>query len=233
MSILNFAEGAKLESDAENKGRTRGSGTIESVARQEVRLPNLLYMSRLRFLLPRNRRYIVIIVDYISIFSIIICGVFIASLGALPLVVANLLPADPIGLKDSNQLLSTSPDPNTLSVVPHLGDQGSLPSTSTYDSLESIAATDPAAMGSEASAYIFENEGLQPGIKINAQLRKRQGESCASELKKLQPPTLAPPKPVEPPTLEEQLLTLPPTHKTEPEDSDSPIPTYVDVKTIL
>ncbi|MCJ1348084.1 hypothetical protein MMC31_006315 [Peltigera leucophlebia] len=150
-------------------------------------------------------------------------GVFITFLGALPLIVANPLPADSIGWKDSDQLLSTYLDPNALSLVPNLGDQGSLPSisfdTSTHDSLESIAATTPGAVGTDVSTAVCENEEVQPGVKNNAKLRKRQGESCVSPYKKTQSPTIAPPKPIVLPDLGEQLLTLPPETDTEPDNN--------------
>lgn len=51
----------------------------------------------------------------------IIYSVFITCLGAFPLIVTNPGPADPIGLQDLDQLLSTYLDLNTLSFVPDLG----------------------------------------------------------------------------------------------------------------
>lgn len=170
-------------------------------------------------------------------------GAFIPFLGALPLIVANPLPpADPaVDWKDSNnnQLLSTyldDPNAGLLSLVPNLDNQGSsLPSidfdtTSTHDSLESIAATDPGPIiiGTELSAAaVCENEGgVQPGggVKMtnNAKLlRKRQEESsCASQYKKSQPPTLAPPKPIVIPDTGELLLKLPSATGTGADDNE-------------
>lgn len=162
--------------------------------------------------------------DYIGSISMMIYGLVIAFLEALPLIVANPLPADPIGLNDPNQLLSIYSDPNALSSVPNLGNQGSPPSigfdTSTYDSLESIAVTDPGAVDTEVSAGVCENEGAQPGAKTNAKLSKRQGESCASSYKNTLSPPIAPPKPLELPDLKEPLTDFPPPAKSEPEDNE-------------
>lgn len=151
-----------------------------------------------------------------------IYGLVIAFLEALPLIVANPLPADPIGLKDPNQLLSIYSDPNALALVPNLGNQDSLLSidfdTSTYDSLESVAVTDPGAVGTEHSAGACENEGAQPGANTNAKLPKRQGESCPWSYKNTQSPTITPPKPLELPDLREPLPDFPPPTKTKPDD---------------
>ena len=160
---------------------------------------------------------------YIGSIFMMIYGLVIAFLEALPLIGANPLPPDPIGLKDPNQLLSIYSDPNALSLVPNLGNQGSLPSigfgTSTYDSLESIAVTDPGAVGTEVSAGVCENEGAQPGAKTDAKLSKRQGESCASSYKNTQSPSITPLKPLELPDLTEPLIDIPPPAKTEPDDN--------------
>lgn len=141
-------------------------------------------------------------------------GFLIVFLGALPLIFANPLPADSIDSEHPNQLIPTYLDPIIFSLVPDLGNQGSLPSVgldaSTHDSLGSITATDPAAIGSETSAGICESEGLQPGVKTNTKFRKREGGSCASQSKKSQPPTIAPPNPILIPNPGEQLLTFPP-----------------------
>lgn len=143
-------------------------------------------------------------------------GLLIVFLEALSLIVANPLPADSI---DSNQLLWNYLDPIVLQLVPDLGNQGSLPSvdlsTSTHDSLESIAAAYPAGTGSEASADVCENEGLQPGVQTNTKLRKRQGKSCASQFKNSAPSTITSPKPISPANPGEQLFTLPPASNTD------------------
>lgn len=139
-------------------------------------------------------------------------GVLTVFLGALPLIVANPLPADSIDSEHSNQLLSNYLDPTVLSLVPDLGNQGSLPSvglgTLTHDSLASITATYP-AIGSEASADVCENEGLQPGVQTNTKLRKRQGGLCASQFKGSQPSTITPPTLILLPDPIEKLLNLP------------------------
>lgn len=149
-------------------------------------------------------------------------GLLIVFLGALSLIVANPLPADSI---DSDPLLSTYLDPIVLSLVPDLGHQGSLPSvglgTSTPDSLTSITATYPAAIGSEASAGGCENEELQPGVETNTKLRKRQ-ESCFSQFKKSQPPTITPTKPILVPNPEVQLLNLPTLFDTDDNECKKP-----------
>lgn len=156
--------------------------------------------------------------------SMMIYGLVIAFLEALPLIGANPLPADPIGLKDPNQLLSIYSDPKALSFVPNLGNQGSLPSigfdTATYDSLESITVTDPGAVGTEVSAGLCENEGAQPGAKTNAKLSKRQGESCASSYKNTESPSITPLKPLELLDLMETSIDIPPPAKTELEGNE-------------
>lgn len=139
-------------------------------------------------------------------------GVFIFFLGALPLVVANPLPADSIDLEHSNKFLSNDLYPTVLPLVPDLGNQGSPPSvglgTLTHDSLESITATYP-AIGSEASADVCEYEGLQPGVQTNTKLRKRQEGLCPSQFKGSQPSTITPPTPILLPDSGEKLLNLP------------------------
>ena len=139
-------------------------------------------------------------------------GLSIVFLGALPLIVANPLPKDSI---DSDLLLSTYLDPIVLSLVPDLDNQGNLPSvdlgTSIPDLLKSITATYLAAIGSEASADGCENKELQPGVETSTKLRKQQ-ESCFSQFKKSQPPTITPTKPILLPNPEEQLLNLPNGH---------------------
>ncbi len=139
-------------------------------------------------------------------------GVLIFFLGTLPPIVANPLPVDSIDSEHSNQLLSNYLDPTVLPLVPDLGNQGSLPSvglgTLTHDPLESVKATYP-AIGSEASADVCENEGLQPVVQTNTKLRKRQGGFCASQFKGSQPSTITPPTLILLPEPEENLLNLP------------------------
>lgn len=230
---------AKLESDAEKKdeleaadrssllyGKKRSFCNISSrqpwwyISRSDATIFSSLH----KYCQPCYWETEICIVDYIGSISMMIYGLVIAFLEALPLIVANPLPADPISLNDPNQLLSIYSDPNALSLVPNLGNQGSPPSigfdTSTYDSLESIAVTDPGAVGTEVSAGVCDNEGAQPGAKTNAKLSRRQGESCASSYKNTLSPSIAPPKPVELPDLREPLIDFPPPVKPGPEENE-------------
>ena len=122
-----------------------------------------------------------------GIISMMIYGLFIACLGAFSLIFGQFVSSRSNRLESLESIAVDHfrpKHPLSDSTFRHSKDR--LPSvgldTSAHYSLKSATATDPEAMGSGASAGVYENEVSQSGVETNP---KSQDESCASPFKKL------------------------------------------------